>query len=207
LLAWRDEVGYALLLSAAMMGGNACHQERNMRVTLRFTVATVAFALLAGCGGGADDTTPDATADTTAATTSATPPAGTVPDAGATGAMLDPNDASRDELLTVPNIDATLADALVQGRPYDNMIAVDAVLAPTLSEEQRDSVYTRLWKPIDLNTATAEEMLLIPGMGDRMVHEFEEYRPYTAIEQFRREIGKYVDETEVARLEQYVEIR
>ena len=45
---------------------------------------------------------------------------------------------------------------------------------------------------------------MIPGMSDRMVHEFEEYRPYTSMEQFRREIGKYVDEDEVARLEQYV---
>jgi hypothetical protein len=37
-----------------------------------------------------------------------------------------------------------------------------------------------------------------------MAHEFDEYRPYTDMEQFRREIGKYVDEDEVARLEQYV---
>ena len=37
-----------------------------------------------------------------------------------------------------------------------------------------------------------------------MAHEFEEYRPYTSMEQFRREIGKYVDDDEVARLDQYV---
>jgi hypothetical protein len=40
-----------------------------------------------------------------------------------------------------------------------------------------------------------------------MRHEFEEYRPYTGMEQFRREIGKYVDDEEVARLERYVMIR
>ena len=57
---------------------------------------------------------------------------------------------------------------------------------------------------LNLNTATSEELLLIPNMGSRMVHEFEEYRPYTSLRQFRREIGKYVNETEVARLEQYV---
>jgi hypothetical protein len=39
-----------------------------------------------------------------------------------------------------------------------------------------------------------------------MAHEFEEYRPWTSVEQFRREIGKYVDKAEVARLEQYVSI-
>ncbi|MEP6551033.1 MAG: hypothetical protein ABJB95_07610 [Gemmatimonadales bacterium] len=35
----------------------------------------------------------------------------------------------------------------------------------------------------------------------------EQYRPYTSIEQFRREIGKYVDKAEVARLEQYIVIK
>jgi hypothetical protein len=37
-----------------------------------------------------------------------------------------------------------------------------------------------------------------------MLREFKEYRPYTNIEQFRREMGKYVDDGEVARLERYV---
>ena len=37
-----------------------------------------------------------------------------------------------------------------------------------------------------------------------MLREFKEYRPYTALAQFHREIGKYVDEKELARLEQYV---
>ena len=58
--------------------------------------------------------------------------------------------------------------------------------------------------PLNLNTATAEEFKTIPGVGDRMVHEFEEYRPYSSIEQFRREIGKYVDEDQVTAYEPYV---
>ena len=61
---------------------------------------------------------------------------------------------------------------------------------------------------LNLNTATGDEFkAAVPGLGDRMVHEFEEYRPYRNIEQFRREIGKYVDQAEVARLERYVTIR
>ena len=62
-------------------------------------------------------------------------------------------------------------------------------------------------KKININTATDAEILAIPGMGPRMLREFKEYRPYTSIEQFRREIGKYVDKAEVARLEQYIEIK
>ncbi|HJP85638.1 MAG TPA: hypothetical protein VJ852_06590 [Gemmatimonadaceae bacterium] len=60
---------------------------------------------------------------------------------------------------------------------------------------------------IDLNTATDAQILSIPGVGQRMLHEFKEYRPYTSMDQFRREIGKYVDKAEVARLEQYVTIK
>lgn len=57
---------------------------------------------------------------------------------------------------------------------------------------------------INLNTATEEAFRTIPGIGDRMIHEFEEYRPYVSIRQFRREIGKYVDAEQVAAYEQYV---
>ena len=57
---------------------------------------------------------------------------------------------------------------------------------------------------VNLNTGTAEAFGAIPGVGDRMIHEFEEYRPYASIEQFRREIGKYVDEDQVAAYEEYV---
>jgi len=57
---------------------------------------------------------------------------------------------------------------------------------------------------LDINVATDEELATIPGVGERMIHEFEEYRPYTSIEQFRREIGKYVDEATVAGYEDYI---
>ena len=76
-----------------------------------------------------------------------------------------------------------------------------------LTEEQRDELYPKLFIPINLNTAKREEILLVPRLGDKMAHEFEEYRPYTNIQQFRREIGKYVDEKEVARLERYIFIK
>lgn len=57
---------------------------------------------------------------------------------------------------------------------------------------------------INLNTATDDEILAVPNTGRRMLREFKEYRPYTTILQFRREIGKYVDDATVAAFEQYV---
>lgn len=57
---------------------------------------------------------------------------------------------------------------------------------------------------LDLNTATETEFLTIPGMTKRMVHEFQEYRPYQSIQQFRKEMGKYVSPAVIADYEKYV---
>lgn len=57
---------------------------------------------------------------------------------------------------------------------------------------------------LNINTASGEAFRTIPGVGDRMVGEFEEYRPYVSILQFRKEIGKYVDEKQVASYEKYI---
>jgi DNA uptake protein ComE-like DNA-binding protein len=160
-------------------------------------VLVLATGLGTACGGSEE--APDAAADSAA-------PAAEAAAAPATDVFHDPNTASRDELMTVAGVDAALADALVAGRPYADMTAVDAVVGSRLTAEQKDVLYARVWKPLNLNAATEAEILLIPGVGDQMAHEFEEYRPYDGIARFRREIGKYVDSIEVARLERYVTI-
>lgn len=58
---------------------------------------------------------------------------------------------------------------------------------------------------LNLNVATAEEFLAtIPALPNRMTREFDEYRPYVSILEFRQEIGKYVDDATVAEYEKYL---
>ena len=60
-------------------------------------------------------------------------------------------------------------------------------------------------KKLYVNNASQADLLrTIPGMGNKMVHEFEEYRPYRSIQQFRKEIGKYVSPQQVAEYEKYI---
>ncbi len=124
--------------------------------------------------------------------------------ASAETSVLNANLATTSELAGLEHVDDGLAQKIESNRPYLTSLDLDAVLANDLSAEQRTDVYGALFRPINLNTAKDAEIMLIPGMSKRMAHEFEEYRPYADIEQFRREIGKYVDEEEVARLKQYV---
>ena len=58
---------------------------------------------------------------------------------------------------------------------------------------------------LNINTASRPELTnAIPNLGSRMIHEFEEYRPYMSIQQFRKEIGKYVSQEQVAEYEKYI---
>ncbi len=118
--------------------------------------------------------------------------------------LMDANTATAEEIAGMPHMDEILAGVVVNNRPYVTIGELNYLLSSDLDEDQLEALYGRLFVPINLNDARRSDILLIPGVGGRMAHEFEEYRPYSNIEQFRREIGKYVDEAEVARLEQYV---
>jgi hypothetical protein len=171
---------------------------------LRVTLSAAALVLLAGCG----DSSRQRSADTLAAATDtgipSTPVGEPIPQEGS---FVDPNSATREQLVA-SGLTADAADALVAARPHADMVAVDRALSAHVADSAaRREIYSRVWMPIDLNTASAAEIQLIPGVGPRLRHEFEEYRPYSNMAQFRREIGKYVDEREVARLERYVAIR
>ena len=126
---------------------------------------------------------------------------------GTNNTVLNANLASANELQTVPHIDAPIVQAIISGRPYLAATAFDATLrATSLSDQQRAEVRVKLFVPINLNTATEEEVMLVPGVGSRMAHEFEEYRPYVNMAQFEREIGKYVADDELARLARYLSL-
>ena len=120
------------------------------------------------------------------------------------GGVANPNLAAADELRGLPHLTGPIVDGLLERRPFLSMTDLHAYLSAALSADQLAELFVRLFLPINLNTASREEILLVPGVGARMAHEFEEYRPYRALVQFRREMGKYVDDDEVTRFEQYV---
>ncbi len=118
--------------------------------------------------------------------------------------VLNPNRAGVEQLLALAQLDSALVEGIAARRPFIGMEAFNAYLDSTLADSAQAELYVKLFLPINLNTASDAEMKLVPGVGKRMAHEFDEYRPYKNMAQWRREIGKYVDEHELARLEQYV---
>jgi DNA uptake protein ComE-like DNA-binding protein len=118
--------------------------------------------------------------------------------------LVNPDLANEKELLALPHLNGAIVKTIIDQRPFLQMADLNAVLAKSLSKEQLAELYGKMFVQINLNSASQEEILMIPGTGNRMLREFREYRPYKTLAQFRKEIGKYVDQKELARLEQYV---
>lgn len=118
--------------------------------------------------------------------------------------VLNPNLASEGELATISQLDEEDVAAIISGRPHLDPITFVEAISAMVGEKATPDVLKYLFLPMNLNTTAESDFLFVPEVGNKMAHEFEEYRPYTSIEQFRREIGKYVDEAQVARYENYV---
>ena len=118
--------------------------------------------------------------------------------------VMDANTAPEKDLLTMPHMTPAIVKGLLEKRPFASITDLNAyLLSQKLTQEQANEFYGKAFVHINLNTATPQEILLVPGAGKRMVHEFEEYRPWKTYAQFDKEIGKYVGAEKTAQLAQY----
>ena len=116
------------------------------------------------------------------------------------------NTGTREEILLIPGAGTRMAREFAEYRPWKNWAQFDKEIGKYVGQPETDRLKQYVFIPVKLNTATDEDILSIPGAGARMVREFKEYRPWKTKEQFEKEIGKYVDPKEVARLWRYVVI-
>lgn len=116
------------------------------------------------------------------------------------------NTATREEILLIPGAGRRMAHEFDEYRPWKSFAQFDKEIGKYVSAAEVARLKQYTFIPIDLNGASDADIQTIPGLGARMLREFKEYRPYTSMEQFRKEIGKYVNAAEVARLERYVTI-
>jgi DNA uptake protein ComE-like DNA-binding protein len=118
--------------------------------------------------------------------------------------VVDANTVAEKDLLGMPNMTPAIVKGLIEKRPFTSITELNAyLLGQKLTPEQAMAFYEKAFVHINLNTATPEEILLVPGAGKRMVREFAEYRPWRNYAQFDKEIGKYVGADATSKLAQY----
>lgn len=116
------------------------------------------------------------------------------------------NTGMREEILLIPGAGNRMVREFGEYRPWKSWAQFDKEIGKYVNAQEVARLKQYVFIPVNLNTATDEDILSIPGAGNRMVREFKEYRPWKTKEQFEKEIGKYVNAKEVARLWRYVVI-
>ena len=170
-----------------------------MKNTFLYFCLLVVGVFMNNCAG--EGTSTESTAETTPEVENVAPE---VANTSTSSAILNPNLATAEDLSTLPMISAELANKIVENRPFLTAKALKETLATDLDEAAMGELFKVCFVPMNLNTTPEADFKLVPGVGDKMAHEFEEYRPYKKIAQFRREMAKYVDDDEIARYEKYV---
>ncbi len=122
---------------------------------------------------------------------------------------VDINRGTDAELMLIPGVDSKKLTAIKAGRPWHTFSEFRDVMSKTANAAEATRLEQYLFIPIELNTFTEAIMdsFASIGVGTRQwKREFAEYRPWTSMEQFDREIGKYVRSrpTELQRLKRYV---
>ena len=117
------------------------------------------------------------------------------------------NTGTAEEIVLIPGAGKRMAHEFEEYRPWKSWAQFDKEISKYVAMTEVNRLKQYVFIPINLNTATDADFLTIPGVGARMVHEFKEYRPWKTQAQFEKEIGKYVDAKEVARLWRYFVIQ
>jgi DNA uptake protein ComE-like DNA-binding protein len=116
------------------------------------------------------------------------------------------NTGTPEEIILIPGAGKRMVREFAEYRPWKAWTQFDKEISKYVGQPETDRLKQYVFIPVKLNTATDADILSIPGAGNRMVREFKEYRPWKTKEQFEKEIGKYVNAKEVARLWRYVVI-
>ncbi len=100
-----------------------------------------------------------------------------------------------------PAATATTATVELTETPVATEAAVEEAAPPAAAEGTAAVTNTK----INLNDTSGDELLnTIPDFNQRWVREFLEYRPYISIQQFRREMSKYTNDSQISTWEEYV---
>jgi hypothetical protein len=123
-----------------------------------------------------------------------------------TASLIDPNTATEEELTEVPGLNAAAVQAIVAARPIATPSQLDAAIGDSLDADARKAVYALVFVKVGLNSGAEKDYQLIPSTMSpgKLAHEFEEYRPYDSMEEFSREMSKYVSDAEVTYLKRFV---
>ncbi len=162
------------------------------------------LAVLVLCTACGND--PDSAAEAAAAESSNGQAAEITSSSFPTTPLINPNAAPEGVLAGIQGLSDSAIVAVIAGRPFATPSALHVVIGELLTDDVQKQVYELMFIKVGLNSGAEEDYRLIPSTmsAGKLAHEYDEYRPYESIDQFRREMAKYVGDDEVAYLARFV---
>jgi competence protein ComEA len=97
---------------------------------------------------------------------------------------LDLNTASADELKQLPGVGDANSKKIIAGRPYRSVDDLSKTGIPKSTIDKfRDEVTVGTFRKLNLNTASADELKQLPGIGDAMARKIVSGRPYKSVDE------------------------
>ena len=143
-------------------------------------VSSSAFAQLQQPAPGVPAPAPSAPAAKPAAPAkpSAAQAAPAVKPASAVTKAVNLNSATAEQLDQIPNIGEKRSEAIIKGRPYTK--TQDLVTKKVLTQGVFDKIKDKVTVKVNLNTAAADELDGLPGIGEKRSDAIIKGRPYKA---------------------------
>ena len=118
--------------------------------------------------------------------------------------LIDPNIASEAQLTGLPHMTPAIVKSLMGRRPFAGIAELNTfLLEQKLTAAQATELYEKAFVHVNLNTATREEIMLIPRAGTRMAREFASTGPGRPGRSSTRKSASTVGQPETDRLKQY----
>jgi len=120
------------------------------------------------------------------------------------GKLVDPNTAARERAAAIAEHDAGHREGHDRAPAYKTVVDLNKFLLEQSSRPtKRRSSYRKAFVPINVNTGTKAESLLIPGVGARMSAEFERIPAVEDLDAVRQGNRQVCRPGETDRLKQY----
>jgi len=84
------------------------------------------------------------------------------------------NTGTREEILLIPGAGARMVREFSEYRPWKTWAQFDKEISKYVGQPETDRLKQYVFIPVNLNTATDEDILSIPCAGSTLVHEFKE---------------------------------
>jgi len=114
---------------------------------------------------------------------------------------------TREEFVLVPGAGNRMAKEFAEYRPWKSWLQFDKEIGKYVGQQETDRFKQYMFIPINLNSASDDVLLTIPGVNSAAMQALKKSRPWKTKDQFDRDVGIDLGPKESARLWRYFVIQ